>query len=308
MSDPVEPAARRFVHICYCCDDADVVTDFFVQGLRMKNTMRTPDEYGSGEILGIDRMIRSLGSFVYDQRGPRVSPAIEVQAWFDPAPVGEPSTDPFEIGIKALGIAVPSLSGGVADLLALGCRVVADAAAPSGERQITLLDARDVTLDLVEDAAIDAAATRLHHLRVTVSDLDRSVGFYVALGFDVVERGPLVDARFVGVDDPVDGEWARLRLPDEPFELRLHQWSSPAGHGRHYAEPFHRGIFRAALAVDDTRGSYDRLTEAGMDFDRPPMQYELHGTPVPDMWITFVSDPDGIPFEFVQRPRSAFRQ
>ena len=31
------------------------------------------------------------------------------------------------------------------------------------------------------------------------------------------------------------------------------------------------------------------------------------GTPVPDMWITFISDPDGIPYEFVQRPRHIFR-
>jgi hypothetical protein len=25
------------------------------------------------------------------------------------------------------------------------------------------------------------------------------------------------------------------------------------------------------------------------------------------MWICFLNDPDGVPFEFVQRPRSAFR-
>ena len=42
-------------------------------------------------------------------------------------------------------------------------------------------------------------------------------------------------------------------------------------------------------------------------FDRTPALTELHGTPVPDMWICFLSDPDGVPFELVQRPASAFR-
>ena len=127
------------------------------------------------------------------------------------------------------------------------------------------------------------------------------------LGFDVVERGHLVDGGFLGGHDGVDGEFARLRLPDEPFELRLIEWKRPAGHGRHYSEPNHAGIFRAAVGVDDTRASYEQLTSAGVTFDLPPMEVELSGTPVPDMWITFVSDPNGIPYEFVQRPRSAFR-
>ena len=48
--------------------------------------MRTTDEYGSGAILGIDYDVRSVANFVYDRRGPRVSPAIEVQGWYDPTP------------------------------------------------------------------------------------------------------------------------------------------------------------------------------------------------------------------------------
>ena len=62
-----------------------------------------------------------------------------------------------------------------------------------------------------------------------------------------------------------------------------------------------------ALGVDDTRASFAYLTENGSVFDRPPMEVELSGTKVPDMWITFISDPNGIPYEFVQRPRSIFR-
>ena len=306
--------ARRFLHICYCCSDDTEAATFFVEGLKMKSTMRTTDEYSPGAILGMDHDVRSVANFVYDRRGPRISPAIEVQGWYDPAPVGEPSRDPFEVGIKALGFAVPSADEAIERLTAMGCTVVADGSSPFDTRHATLVDPRQVTLEVVEDATLGADDTQMHHLRVTVGNLDEALEFYDMLGFDVVERGHVTDSRFVGHrsddgdgDGEVDGDFARLRLPDEPFELRLIQWNSPAGHGHHYAEPYHAGIYRAAVGVDDTRAAYERLSAGGAVFDRPPMEVELSGTPVPEMWITFISDPNGIPFEFVQRPRAAFK-
>jgi catechol 2,3-dioxygenase-like lactoylglutathione lyase family enzyme len=304
---PIERPARRFLHVCYCCPDAGQATDFFVDGLKLINTMRTTDQYNSGVTLGMDRDVRSVASFVYDRRGPRTSPAIEIQGWYDPIPVGVPSGDASEVGIKALGFAVPSIDDAVSRLTGMGCAVAADTKSAFDDRHVTLLDPRQVTIELVEDAALDADESRMNHLRVTVSDLDESLSFYDMLGFDVVERGSLHDGTFAGIDGEVDADYAVLRLPDEPFQLRLIQWNDPAGHGRHYAQPNHAGLFRAALGVDDTRASYDHLTSTGATFDRPPMEVELSGTPVPDMWITFISDRDGIPYEFVQRPRSAFR-
>jgi catechol 2,3-dioxygenase-like lactoylglutathione lyase family enzyme len=296
----IERPARRFLHICYCCADDLEVADFFVAGLRLRQVMRTTDDYGPGTILGIDRDVRSVGNFVYDRRGPRVSPAIEIQGWYDPTPVGEPSTDPFEVGIKALGFAVRSVDDAVERLAKMGCSIVDDGSSPIDGRHATLIDPRNVTLELVEDATLGEAESQMHHLRLTVGNLDESLPFYEMLGFAVTNRRPFETTE-------TRGELAQLRLPDEPFEVRLVQYDEPASHGRHYAEPYHAGIFRAALAVDDTRASYDYLTGTGAVFDRPPMQVELAGTPVPDMWITFISDPNGIPYEFVQRPRSAFR-
>lgn len=303
----IERPARRFLHVCYCCEDADVVSAFFVGGLHMKNTMRTSGGYSSGAILGIDRDVNSIGSFVYDRRGPRTSPAIEVQAWYDPMPVGEPSTDPFEVGIKALGFAVPSVDDALAALNGMGCKVVSDGGSPFDERHATLLDPRQVTLELVEDPSLDADSSQMHHLRITVDSLDQSLPFYDMLGFELLGRETITDGAFLGHVGDIEAEVARLRLPDEPFELRLFEFGNPAGHGHHYTEPYHAGIFRAAVGVDDTRASYDYLSSTGAVFDRPPMEVELSGTQVPDMWITFISDPNGIPYEFVQRPRSAFR-
>ena len=111
-------------------------------------------------------------------------------------------------------------------------------------------------------------------------------------------------------EDPVDAAAAdvvRLRLPDEPCEVVLVQWTTPRSHGRHPEHANQAGLFRTAVGVDDTVKAYNEFLAAGWTFEREPRQVELSGTKVPDMWICFLNDPDGVPFEFVQRPRSAFR-
>lgn len=308
MTEPsIEQPARRFLHICYCCADDQAVAQFFVDGLDMRQVMRTTDQYDPGTILGLDYDIRSVGNFVYDRRGPRTSPAIEVQGWYDPTPLGEPPADGLQLGVNALGFAVPSVEAAIARLTGLGCTVVADGSSPTDTRSAALRDPRNVTLDLVEDPSLADGETQLHHLRINVASIDESLPFYEMLGFRLLARDTFTDGAFAGVDGAVEAEVASLRLPDEPFEVRLIEWTTPASHGAHPTDPFHAGIFRAALGVDDTRASHDYLTGTGATFDRPPMQVELSGTPVPDMWITFISDPNGIPYEFVQRPRSSFR-
>jgi catechol 2,3-dioxygenase-like lactoylglutathione lyase family enzyme len=299
---------RRFLHVCYCCDDADAVTDFFADAFNMRATMRTPMEYSSGELLGMnDQQIESAASFVYDQRGPRVSPAIEIQGWNDPKVVGTPSTDPFRVGIKSIGYSVPDLDIAQAHLVGLGCSVVFRGTSYFADDWLLISDPTGVPIELVQNAAVPEGSSQLRHLRITCTDLDVSLPFYEALGFSVVESGALHDATFVAHADPVEAKFVRLRLPDEPFELIVIQWLDPASHDRHYAEPYHAGIYRVALGVDDTQLSKAALEARGFVFDRHARLVELKGTPVPDMWITFISDPDGIPYELVQRPRSAFR-
>jgi catechol 2,3-dioxygenase-like lactoylglutathione lyase family enzyme len=299
--------ARRFLHICYCCDDVDPATDFFVDGLALRNTMRTTTERTSGAILGFDHDLEGCASFVYDHRGPRVSPALEVQSWIDPKIVGTPSRDPFEAGMKSVGFAVPDVDATVAKLSSMGCTVLGTGRPPMGPAWTALVDPLGVTFELVPDDELEPATSRLRHLRITCTDLYESTLWYEGLGFEVLAEHYINDGRFLGIDQPVLGRLARMVLPHEQFEVVLIEWTKPVSHGRHYAEPNHAGIYRAALGVDDTRASYEAMSAAGWTFDRPPMLIELTGTPVPDMWICFTSDPDGVPYEFVQRPRSAFR-
>lgn len=308
----VVPPARRFLHLCWCCVDAPPVVELLVAGLGMRNTMSSPMERWDGAVLGLTGEAESSADFVYDARGPRQSPAVEVQQWNDPPIVGEPATDPTAFGMQALGIAVADLDAAVVGLVERGCSVVGRGTSPfvdpaTPAEWATLAGPKGFRIDLVADAEVPEGESRMRHLRVAVTDLERSLPWYAGVGFETLERTTIHTAAVLGHDGDVDVDVARLRLPDEPFELLLLQWNDPVGHGHHPVEPNHAGLFRAALGVDDTRAAHDALTAAGWAFDRPPVLVELRGTPVPDMWIAFLSDPDGVPFELVQRPRSAFR-
>jgi catechol 2,3-dioxygenase-like lactoylglutathione lyase family enzyme len=301
--------AGRVLHVCYCCDDADGVTRLFVDGLGMRNTMRTDGARDSGAILGIDRDIEVIASFVYDSRGPRVSPAVEVQGWIDPPLEGVPAVDPNHVGVRALGVAVSDLDGAIAQLSQFGYQPIGrSGTTPFGAPAAVLRDPNGVTLDVVAAADVPDGESRMRHLRVTCSDLARSRAWYEGLGFAAVDAGVTVeDGTLFGIAEPVKASFLRLRLPEEPFEVVLSEWATPPSMGAHYAEPNHAGLYRAALRVEDTRASYEAMADAGWAFDREPMLIALNGTPVPDMWITFTSDPDGVPYELVQRPVSAFR-
>ena len=306
MSSPIEPPARRFLHLCWCTDDGDEIVDFLAENLALRKTMETPLEPSSGDIFNMEETLLSAAAFVYDERGPRRAPAIEVQTWKEPKMVGEPPTDPARAGMQALGYAMVDLDNTVVALLGAGCSVVGRGTGPAGDETVVMREPGGVTIDLIRDREIDESS-HLRHLRISVTDLDTSVEWYERMGWQMVDQVPLLDARPYGFDGAVDADVARLRLPDEATETILIQWNDPTPHGRHPERAYHAGLYRAALGVDDTRATYEALVAEGVEFDHVPMLVELHDTPVPDMWICFLRDPDGVSYEFVQRPRDAFR-
>jgi catechol 2,3-dioxygenase-like lactoylglutathione lyase family enzyme len=307
--DVPEAPARRFLHICYCCADTDAVVDFYVQALGLREVMRNPLHPSDGSLLGIEGEIVSGASFLYDSRGARTSSSIEVQEWVKPSMVGEPISDPTRVGMQAIGFAVADLDAAIERITERGGKLLGRGRSPWVTSWATLADPFGTRIDVLGDPLVPVDEVRMRHLRITVTDLEASVSWYHGLGFLDVDTHELRAADFLGLnsDSDINVEVRRLRLPDERCELVLTQWKSPTSHGRHPVEANHAGLFRTAVSVDDTRRSYDEFREAGWVFEREPRQVELEGTNVPDMWICFLNDPDGVPFEFVQRPRDAFR-
>jgi len=311
MTNEIEAPARRFLHICYCCASTDQVVNFFVDGLDMKEVMRNPIHPSDGSLLGIEGEIVSGAAFVYDKRGPRTSSSLEVQEWVSPQMTGTPLSDASRVGMQAVGFAVPDLEATIQRLQKMGAKIISRAPAPWAADWVTIADPNGTLIDLFEDAAVPLGESRLRHLRSTVTDLEVSLPWYYGMGFIDVASHELESGDFVNLQGPQGtpalGRAHRLKLPDEMCELVLVEWTNPASHGQHPVDANHAGWFRTAVSVDDTVASYDRFLADGWTFEREPRQVELSGTAVPDMWICFLNDPDGIPFEFVQRPRSAFR-
>jgi lactoylglutathione lyase len=121
----------------------------------------------------------------------------------------------------------------------------------------------------------------LIHTCYRVLDLDRSVPFYEALGFEERRRIPIRDEAtnvFMGLAG--DGE--RLELTynhgvTEPYDVGT-------------------GYGHVAVTVDDLDGTLARLAERGIEPERPPYTIREGGNR-----LCFVRDPDGYRIELIER-------
>jgi len=225
--------------------------------------------------------------------------------------IGAPITDASRVGMQAVGFGVPDIDSMIERMVAAGSRLVSRSSVPWVKNWANLIDPFGTQVDLMQDETIPVGESRLRHLRITVTNIDDSLSWYRGMGFLDVAEHVLDNGDFVGLKSdggsPAIGRVRRMKLPDEAAEIVLTDWTNPKSHGQHPADANHAGLFRTAVGVDDTVESYERFLAEGWKFEREPRQVELEGTAVPDMWICFLNDPDGVPFEFVQRPRSAFR-
>jgi lactoylglutathione lyase len=123
----------------------------------------------------------------------------------------------------------------------------------------------------------------LIHTCYRITDIDRSVRFYEALGFEEKRRMPIgEDATNVFMGLPEDG-------PDPRLELTFN-------HDR--AEPYDLGDGYGHIAI--TTGDLDEtlanLKTQGIEPERPPYTVREGGNR-----LCFVRDPDGYRIELIER-------
>jgi lactoylglutathione lyase len=123
----------------------------------------------------------------------------------------------------------------------------------------------------------------LIHTCYRIADIDRSVAFYEALGFEERRRAPIRDEAInVFMSLPDDGSEPRLELTynigrDEPYEIGT-------------------GYGHIAISTDDMDGTLERLKQQGIEPERPPYTIREGGNR-----LCFVRDPDGYRIEILER-------
>jgi lactoylglutathione lyase len=123
---------------------------------------------------------------------------------------------------------------------------------------------------------------RTLHFGLRVADLDRSLAFYTAVGYEVI--GTVPGTAF--------GDLTMLKLPDDDF-VTIELVSGPSRDGA----PGGSGLNHFVIKVESLAVTMADLAAAGLDVEAPESPA---GTD--DFLTTWITDPDGNRIELVQWP------
>jgi lactoylglutathione lyase len=122
----------------------------------------------------------------------------------------------------------------------------------------------------------------LIHTCYRITDIDRSVAFYSALGFEEVGRLPIRDeAVNVFMNIPGDGDMPRLELT---HNFGVDDYDIGTGYGH------------IAITTSDLDGRLAELEQQGIEPEKPPYTVREGGSR-----LCFVRDPDGYRVELLER-------
>ena len=122
----------------------------------------------------------------------------------------------------------------------------------------------------------------LLHTCYRITDVDRSVAFYEALGFEEIRRMPIrEEAINVFMNLPDDGDEPRLELT---YNFGVDSYELGTGYGH------------IAISTDDMDGTLARLKGLGIEPERPPYTIRDGGNR-----LCFVRDPDNYRVEIIER-------
>ncbi|HWH45279.1 MAG TPA: VOC family protein [Thermoleophilaceae bacterium] len=120
----------------------------------------------------------------------------------------------------------------------------------------------------------------LIHTCYRIGEIERSVAFYEALGFEEVGRVPIREEA-INVFMGLPGDGPRLELT---YNFGVDSYELGTGYNH------------IAVTVDDLDGTLERLAEKGIEPEKPPYSVREGGSR-----LCFVRDPDGYRIELIEK-------
>lgn len=156
----------------------------------------------------------------------------------------------------------------------------------------------------ISQQATSWSISGLHHLGLTVTDIERSIVFYRdLLGMELIGRRPSVTADYVARQTGyknVELNVASFRVGrNSPQTLEVVQYMTAPGEPSDQATN-RPGNSHICMLVDDLRASYHDLVTRGVQFKSEPV--EITAGPNAGGLVIYLSDPDGYTLELFQPP------
>jgi catechol 2,3-dioxygenase-like lactoylglutathione lyase family enzyme len=309
-----EDLARRFLHVNLNCGSLDATEHLYGDVLGLTARMRTDSDVATdGTILGLDGETYCATAFLYDARGGRGGCALEAIEYHSPALQLDPSADAVRPGIRAVHLAVADADGAGAALRDAGLTVGDPVAGlVGGAKSVLAIDPDGVVVELTElPPETDATKGALFNgIRIAAIDAAATGAFLTAIGFEELDAPKVLSVSGAQLAPGGSGESdcvvARYALAEDGHQFSLvvvqHPGTArtpvPWGGNR-------QGLYRCALRVENVKAALSSVPDS-VERMGDPVWCPLPGTKIEGLHIAFLRSPDGVVFEFVERPLAYF--
>lgn len=309
-----EDLARRFLHVNLNCVSLDATEGLYVGQLGLSARMRTdPRVPTDGSILGIDGdETYCETSFLYDSRGGRAGCALEAIEFHAPALKADPRRDPTRPGIRSTLLTVADLNATITALRDAGIAVSDPVLGLiSGSKSVLVFDPDAAIIELTQ-APSDKPGAVFAGIRLAAIDVVATGEFLTAIGFTEIAAPVQVEVAGDqlapgGSPDAARCTVARYALAEDADRFSLTVVAHPETRN---ADPVPwggnlQGLYRCALRVENTEKAMSVVSNSA-EVMGDPVWCPLPGTKIEGLYISFLRSPDGVVFEFVERPLSHF--
>jgi catechol 2,3-dioxygenase-like lactoylglutathione lyase family enzyme len=294
----------RIFHVNVNCSDLERSRAFYADAFGLDAAVRTaPPTAQPGTAFGLDRAWWDawilVGANAFE------GGAIDLLEWREPRPVGAPPASFLECGFQRVGIGVPDLDAAVDRIGRLGGSVWSEPTAhalPDGSH-VRLVMANDPDGTAIE--CIEGSATRVSFVAVCCSDLEYSLAFYRALGFEERARfaSDTADAAHLHLPGPMGMDEIMLSAPGGG-EVRLVLVGFRVPHARRVpARPANAlGMWRTALLVGDLDAACAELAALHIAMLAPIVEMQM-GPGLPALRFVCFRGPDHEVIELIEQPQ-----